>query len=157
MPAESIEALTECVVNDHPTHVGKCFCGAVEFSVTGEPEVMGYCHCGSCREWGAAPVNAFTLWRRDKVQVTKGIDKVGCYRKTPQIESVLSRAALAINAKGQKPRRTPSFAFMLRVGDTPVTGRKSRPMGKATLVAQLLIRQESTRAAKLLRKVPLLR
>jgi hypothetical protein len=80
------EALTVCVVNDKPTHVGKCFCGAVEFSVTGKPEVMGYCHCSSCREWGAAPVNTFTLWRRDKVHVTKGADKVGGYRKTPQIE-----------------------------------------------------------------------
>jgi hypothetical protein len=47
---------------------------------------MGYCHCGSCREWGAAPVNAFTLWRRDKVRVTKGADQVASYRKTPQIE-----------------------------------------------------------------------
>ena len=47
---------------------------------------MGYCHCSSCREWGAAPVNAFTLWHRDKVHVTKGADKVGGYRKTPQIE-----------------------------------------------------------------------
>lgn len=47
---------------------------------------MGYCHCGSCREWAAAPVNAFTLWRRDKVRITKGADKVGRYRKTPLIE-----------------------------------------------------------------------
>ena len=72
---------------NHPaTHTGNCFCGAVEFSVTGSPEVMGYCHCGSCREWAAAPVNAFTLWRRDKVRITKGADKVGRYRKTPLIE-----------------------------------------------------------------------
>ena len=72
---------------NHPaTHAGNCFCGAVEFSVTGSPEVMGYCHCGSCRDWAAAPVNAFTLWHRDKVQITKGADKVGRYRKTPLIE-----------------------------------------------------------------------
>lgn len=71
----------------HPaTHAGNCFCGAVEFSAQGSPEVMGYCHCGSCREWAAAPVNAFTLWRRDKVRITKGADKVGRYRKTPLIE-----------------------------------------------------------------------
>jgi hypothetical protein len=73
-------------VNDHSTHVGKCFCGAVEFTVTGKPAAMGYCHCGSCREWGAAPVNAFTLWPPDQVRVTKGADKVGGFRKTPQIE-----------------------------------------------------------------------
>jgi hypothetical protein len=73
-------------VNNRPTHIGKCFCGTVEFSVNGSPEIMGYCHCSSCREWAAAPVNAFTLWQRDKVQVTKGAEKIGIYRKTPQIE-----------------------------------------------------------------------
>jgi hypothetical protein len=30
-------------------HNGKCFCGAVEFSVSGEPVAMGFCHCESCR------------------------------------------------------------------------------------------------------------
>jgi hypothetical protein len=73
-------------MEDHSTHVGKCFCGSVEFRVTGKPEVMGFCHCSSCREWGAAPINAFTLWRPDKVKVTKGADKVAGYRKTSQIE-----------------------------------------------------------------------
>jgi hypothetical protein len=43
------------------THRGSCFCGAVELTVTGAPEVMGYCHCSSCRKWSAGPVNAFTL------------------------------------------------------------------------------------------------
>ena len=80
------KAPTECVVNDHSAYVGKCFCGAVEFTVAGKPAAMGYCHCSSCREWGAAPVNAFTLWPRDKVQITKGADKVGGFRKTPLIE-----------------------------------------------------------------------
>src|ERR1700749_4462493 len=65
------EALTEGVMEDHSTHVGRCFCGSVELRVTGKPEVMGFCHCSSCREWGAAPINAFTLWRPDKVKVTK--------------------------------------------------------------------------------------
>src|SRR5262245_53299221 len=32
-------------------HLGKCFCGAVEIRVTGEPAAMGYCHCTSCRQW----------------------------------------------------------------------------------------------------------
>jgi len=81
-----LEALTERIVKDDSTHVGKCFCGAVEFTATGKPEVIGYCHCGSCREWGAAPVNAFTLWRPEKIKFTKGADKVGGYRKTPHVE-----------------------------------------------------------------------
>ena len=38
------------------TYDGSCFCGAVEFTVTGAPVSMGYCHCNSCRHWSAAPL-----------------------------------------------------------------------------------------------------
>ena len=61
---------------------GSCFCGAVEFTVTGEPAAMGYCHCESCRRWSASPVNAFTLWKPDAVRVTRGADKIGEYHRT---------------------------------------------------------------------------
>jgi hypothetical protein len=61
---------------------GKCFCGAVEIEVAGEPKVMGFCHCSSCRSWGAAPVNAFSLWDPQTVKVTKGEDKLATYNKT---------------------------------------------------------------------------
>ena len=44
------------------TYKGGCFCGEVEFEVTGTPTVMGYYHCEDCRTWSAAPVNAFSLW-----------------------------------------------------------------------------------------------
>lgn len=63
-------------------HRGKCFCGAVEIEARGAPVGMGYCHCASCREWSAGPVNAFTLWKPDSVSVTKGADKLGSYMKT---------------------------------------------------------------------------
>lgn len=61
---------------------GNCFCGAVEIEVAGEPKVMGFCHCSSCRSWGAAPVNAFTLWDPQTVKVTKGEGKLATYNKT---------------------------------------------------------------------------
>jgi hypothetical protein len=64
------------------THVGKCFCGAVEVAVTGSPVAMGYCHCSSCRSWSAAPVNAFTLWKPEDVRVTKGAEHVATFQKT---------------------------------------------------------------------------
>jgi hypothetical protein len=65
------------------THKGACFCGAVEVEVSGSPEVMGYCHCASCRSWSAGPVNAFTLWKPENVKVTKGADSLGGFKKTP--------------------------------------------------------------------------
>jgi hypothetical protein len=64
------------------THKGECFCGAVRIEVSGAPEGMGYCHCGSCRSWSAAPVNAFTLWKGDAVRITGGAEHVGVYEKT---------------------------------------------------------------------------
>jgi len=57
-------------------HKGKCFCGAVEVTATGAPFAMGYCHCKDCRAWSAGPVNAFTLWKRDEVKVTKGSESL---------------------------------------------------------------------------------
>lgn len=63
-------------------HTGKCFCGAVELTVTGDPLAMGYCHCESCRSWSAGPVNAFTLWKPEQVKITKGADNVASYQKT---------------------------------------------------------------------------
>jgi hypothetical protein len=62
---------------------GSCFCGAVRFTVSGEPAAMGYCHCESCRTWSAAPVNAFTLWKPDAVQITQGAENIRTYSKTP--------------------------------------------------------------------------
>jgi len=64
------------------TYQGSCFCGAVQFEVTGEPAAAGYCHCDSCRKWSAAPVNAFSLWQPEAVKVTRGEDNIGTYNKT---------------------------------------------------------------------------
>jgi len=62
---------------------GRCFCGAVEIRVKGAPAAMGYCHCTSCREWSAGPVNAFTLWPPSAVTVTRGADQLGSFSKNP--------------------------------------------------------------------------
>jgi hypothetical protein len=66
----------------HPTHSGSCFCGSVHIEVTGEPTAMGYCHCDSCRQWSASPVNAFTLWKPNDVRVTRGAEHISTYSRT---------------------------------------------------------------------------
>jgi hypothetical protein len=66
------------------TYRGSCFCNAVEFQVTGAPVAMGYCHCNSCRQWSAAPMNGFSLWQPSAVRVVKGADEIGTYNKTPR-------------------------------------------------------------------------
>jgi hypothetical protein len=65
---------------------GSCFCGAVQFTVTGAPVAMGYCHCESCRRWSAGPVNAFSLWKPEALEVTRGAESIGSYSKTPRSE-----------------------------------------------------------------------
>jgi len=70
-------------MSNERTYAGSCFCGDVQFTVNGEPLLMGYCHCESCRRWSAAPVNAYTLWKPEAVQVTRGEHNIGTYNKTP--------------------------------------------------------------------------
>jgi hypothetical protein len=69
-------------MSDAKQYQGACFCGAVQFTVSGAPAAMGYCHCDSCRRWSAGPVNAFTLWQPDAVRVTRGADNIGTHHQT---------------------------------------------------------------------------
>lgn len=64
-------------------HVGRCFCGEVQFQLSGEPVAMGYCHCSSCRQWSAGPVNAFTLWQPSALTVQRGASHIATFNKTP--------------------------------------------------------------------------
>jgi hypothetical protein len=43
---------------------------------------MGYCHCRSCRSWSGGPVNAFSLWPPEAVEVVKGAEHLATYNKT---------------------------------------------------------------------------
>lgn len=69
-------------MSNERSYYGSCFCGSVQFTVTGEPAGMGYCHCESCRRWSAAPLNAFTLWEPRALSVTRGADRIGVYHRT---------------------------------------------------------------------------
>lgn len=68
------------------SHSGSCFCGTVKLEVTGSPEAMGYCHCVSCRTWSCGPVNAFSLWRPEAVEIKSGTDQIATFQKTPLSE-----------------------------------------------------------------------
>src|SRR6267142_6347363 len=62
----------ERTMSNEKIYTGSCFCGEVQFEVSGQPTAMGYCHCESCRHWSAGPVNAFTLWKPEALRVTSG-------------------------------------------------------------------------------------
>jgi hypothetical protein len=64
------------------TLTGTCFCGDVEIRVSGEPVGMGYCHCSDCRSWSAGPVNAFSLWKPEDVEVVRGKELLATFSKS---------------------------------------------------------------------------
>jgi hypothetical protein len=43
---------------------------------------MGYCHCSACRSYTGTPVNAFTLWKPDRVKITKGGEFLGRFKSS---------------------------------------------------------------------------
>lgn len=59
-----------------------CTCGAVEVEITGDPAVQAYCHCDSCRSWLGAPIHAAALWPTPKVNIVRGADNLGVFKKT---------------------------------------------------------------------------
>ena len=64
------------------TRKSGCFCGEVQVEITGEPTVMAFCHCESCRGWLGAPIHAAALWPTPNVRVVKGEDKLGLFKRT---------------------------------------------------------------------------
>src|SRR5215475_13540705 len=55
---------------------GKCFCGAVHYSVA---DAFGYamnCHCSNCRRTTGSAFKPFAGIERDKLVITKGADAV---------------------------------------------------------------------------------
>lgn len=70
-------------MSEETKYLGSCFCGEVEFVVTGEPHLMAHCHCDSCRHWSAGQVTAFTLWKPEQIAITKGEASIESFNKTP--------------------------------------------------------------------------
>jgi len=68
-------------MGDTPRTAG-CICGAVRLEIDGDPAVMAYCHCHSCRSWLGAPIHAASLWPTPNVRVTQGEDRLGTYKIT---------------------------------------------------------------------------
>src|SRR4030095_10017573 len=63
-------------------HTGRCYWGAVEIEMRGDPLEVGYCHSENCRRYSAAPVSAFTLWKKENVNVIKGAEFLGRFKSS---------------------------------------------------------------------------
>ena len=58
---------------------GKCFCGAVRYSVPDEFLYAMYCHCSNCRRTTGSAFKPFAGIERDKLVVTQGADNFLVY------------------------------------------------------------------------------
>jgi hypothetical protein len=57
-------------VPDKPFATGRCQCGAVSFSITAPPLVMGQCHCKDCQRASGTGHMSLARFRRDDVTIT---------------------------------------------------------------------------------------
>ncbi|MFI8482300.1 GFA family protein [Pseudomonas sp. NPDC078700] len=55
---------------------GGCQCGAVRYSLAGEPLMAAICHCTLCRRAHAAPAVAWAIYKDDQVSFTQGQPKL---------------------------------------------------------------------------------
>lgn len=63
------------------SYTAHCICPTVDVSISGEPAVMAYCHCDSCRLWLGAPKHAARLWPTKNVNVTEGEAQLAVYER----------------------------------------------------------------------------
>ena len=52
------------------TITGSCLCGAVKFTVEGEPIRTGLCHCHDCRRTSGSAFAMFSIWDRSAFACT---------------------------------------------------------------------------------------
>jgi hypothetical protein len=73
---------------ENEEYTGRCFCGAVQLRLSGQPTSVTYCHCESCRRATGSPVAVMVGYERSQVAFPKetpqhfasspGIDRPFC-------------------------------------------------------------------------------
>ena len=97
------------------TRIASCACGAVKVELTGEPVLQGYCHCSSCRAWGAQPFNAYTLWPSENVRVVQGEESLGAGKRNDNITNrFCTRCGGSVMAQSALAGLTDVFAMIIR-------------------------------------------
>ena len=51
---------------------GGCHCGAVRYSVEGEPQHVALCHCSDCRKSAGAPMVSWAAFAEDQFSLEQG-------------------------------------------------------------------------------------
>src|ERR687883_99671 len=51
------------------SRAGGCLCGAVRYTVRGEPFHVGRCHCADCRKESGSAFTVYAQWPRDAFEL----------------------------------------------------------------------------------------
>ena len=70
-------------MSDDSKATGRCLCGAVTITLTGEHKKVGICHCSMCRRWSGAPLMALEAGQEIDIA---GKDQVATYRSSDWAE-----------------------------------------------------------------------
>ena len=54
---------------------GRCLCGAIQYQLSGEPNVVALCHCTDCRRSSGAPMVAWAMFPEASLILIKGNPK----------------------------------------------------------------------------------
>jgi hypothetical protein len=52
------------------TITGGCMCGAIRYTIDGEPKHNALCWCADCRRASGTPMTGWALFRQDQVAIT---------------------------------------------------------------------------------------
>jgi hypothetical protein len=55
-------------MNHHRVREGGCACGAVRYSVQGQPRIVGICHCTTCRKETGSAFSSYADWPASSFQ-----------------------------------------------------------------------------------------
>ena len=56
--------------SEETVRTGGCLCGAVRYTVRGEPFHVGRCHCGDCRKESGSAFSIYGQWPREDFELT---------------------------------------------------------------------------------------
>jgi hypothetical protein len=51
------------------TRIAHCCCGSLRLEVTGDPALVGLCHCTQCQRRTGSPFSAVTIFPKDRVRI----------------------------------------------------------------------------------------
>ena len=100
---------------------GSCLCGTVAYEIHGEPLVMYYCHCGSCRKATGSAFATNIAVRTEDLRIVAGREQLGSFESSPEKRRYFcSRCGSPIYSHGEATRQIVSVRSGTLDDDPPI-------------------------------------